>query len=83
MVDDDLVGQKLQVRTPDSKVVDLNNVYSRKSDFTYRFYDDTVKEFWPVRILIRNTKMSMTFSRVVFSVDGEGNMADVLVGLSS
>ena len=83
VVDDDLVGQKLQVRTPDSKVVDLNNVYSRKSDFTYRFYDDTVKEFWPVRILIRNTKMSMTFSRVVFSVDGEGNMADVLVGLSS
>ena len=29
-------------------------------------------ELWPVRIMIRNTQMTMIFSRAVFSTDGEG-----------
>ena len=41
--------------------------------------DLSTYELWPIRILIRNTQMSMIFSRAVFSIDGK----TILQGLSS
>lgn len=56
VVDDDPAGQTLRVHQ-----VDADQVLSLTS-----------YELWPIRILIRNTQMSMIFSRAVFAVNGEG-----------
>ena len=77
--DDDPAGQIWRVHISSNLVVDVNRI-PRRCDMSYEYPSKSqISNYWPIRIMLRGSKMSITCSRVALSVNSEGTDARIVM----
>ena len=78
VVDDDPARRRWRVKTAANLVIEINSIPCLPTDLSYRYSGSEISEYWPIRIQLQGTKMAMTFSRVVCSVNNEGTDSRII-----
>ena len=78
VVNDDPAGRRWIVNTSENLVIAINKIPCLPCDSSYNYSNSEITEYWPIRIKIQGTKMAMTYSRVVCSVNSDGKDSRII-----
>ena len=72
VVDDDLAGRRLRVNAAANLVIYINSIPCLPADLPYIYLNSELREYCPISLKLQGTKLSMTFSCIVCSINNEG-----------
>ena len=78
VVDDNPAKRSWRVNTSTNLVIEINIIPCIPADLSYNYLESDIGEYWPIRIRLQGTKMAMTFSCVVCSVNNEGTDSRII-----